>query len=338
MGLFNFGKSKEPIYNQKSIDKKALEGTASNPGNSSFTGKVQKSGGENTDEQLLYGVNYLVMRMEALNKEEVGISEYIEQMTQAYRDMGQVNKDIHQLNDEFSGLGRYAQNITEIMDRSDAVVGKTHHRVQALTDKMGEIDQQLVEITLVFQTLEENFSKIKKLSDGITGIASRTNLLALNASIEAARAGEAGRGFSVVAENIRELSGATTELVGGINDSINALYKSIDAVNQAIDSTKGKTAENAEFVNDVQQSFQEVADCTREVRDFSGRIVKGIETTSASVNEAASGANSLAGVVTSFKERIGELKRLMSKKNLISCSMVDFLQMMENMLKDRMHR
>ena len=120
---------------------------------------------------------------------------------------------------------------------------------------MDEINQQLSKITSEFQILEENFGKIRKMSDGITGIASRTNLLALNASIEAARAGEAGRGFSVVAENIRELSSATTELVGGINESISALYKSIDSVNQAIDATKGKTAENAAFVDGVQQSF-----------------------------------------------------------------------------------
>ena len=335
MGLFNFGKSREPLYNQRKAEAQPAAPVKRVP---SFIHQGTPSSTANTDEQLLYGVNYLVERMAALNKEEVGISEYVEAMTQTYRDIGQVNKNINQLNDEFSGLGRYAQNITEIMDRSDEVVDKTHKDVQSLTDKMDEINQQLSKITSEFQILEENFGKIRKMSDGITGIASRTNLLALNASIEAARAGEAGRGFSVVAENIRELSSATTELVGGINESISALYKSIDSVNQAIDATKGKTAENAAFVDGVQQSFQEVADCTKEVRDYSGKIITGIETTSNAVNDAASGADSIAGVVASFKEHIQELKGMLSKKTLISCSMVDFLQMMENMLKDRLRK
>ncbi len=340
MGWFNFGKSKEPIYNQRSQQKKEQQ-LLQKPAAQSVQTMVKASAapavpaGKNTDEQLLYGVNYLVERMDALNHEEVGISEYVEEMTKTYRDIGQVNKNISQLNEEFTGLGHYAQNITEIMDRSDAVVAKTDSSVQALSAKMAEIEQQLGGITAVFQNLEDNFGKIKKMSDGITGIASRTNLLALNASIEAARAGEAGRGFSVVAENIRELSGATTELVDGINTSINSLYKSIDDVSQAIEATKTKTSENTEFVSSVQQSFQDVADCTKEVRDFSGKIIEGIQTTSNAVNDAASGADSIAGVVNSFKEKIQGLKALMSKKNLISCSMVDFLQMMENMLKDR---
>ena len=68
----------------------------------------------------------------------------------------------------------------------------------------------------VFTALENNFDHIREMSNGITGIANRTNLLALNASIEAARAGEAGRGFSVVADQIRELSSSTKKLVDEI--------------------------------------------------------------------------------------------------------------------------
>ena len=144
MGLFNFGKSNEPLYNQRKAEAQPVAPVKRAP---SLVHQETSSAAANTDEQLLYGVNYLVERIAALNKEEVGISEYVEAMTQTYRDIGQVNKNINQLNDEFSGLGRYAQNITEIMDRSDEVVDKTHKDVQSLTDKMDEINQQLSKIT-----------------------------------------------------------------------------------------------------------------------------------------------------------------------------------------------
>lgn len=84
------------------------------------------------------------------------------------------------------------------------------------------------EMTKAFDQLESNFRNITEQTASITGISSRTNLLALNASIEAARAGEAGRGFSVVAEQIRELSSSTAALVSGIDATIKMLHETLE--------------------------------------------------------------------------------------------------------------
>lgn len=293
---------------------------------------------ERYDEQLLFGVNHLENKIEELMEEEVLISHYLEDVKNTYLEINRVNEAITKLNEDFSTFDKSAKNINQIMDSSDTVVAEMNQNVDVLSEKMSSINIHLDGVSTVFKTLENDFNKIKELSDGITGIAGRTNLLALNASIEAARAGEVGRGFAVVAENIRELSSATKELVDGIESSINTLYQSINNVNHEIEITKQTTRENVIFVNNVQKSFEEVTACTQEVRDFSKQIIDGIDHTSKKISGAATGVDSIADVVNSFGGKIDKLNKKMSMKSMIICSMIDFLQQMENLLKESLHK
>ena len=278
------------------------------------------------ERQIAYGIDYLDERMNELTQAETGIAEYVQKMQETYAGIGQVNKDFTYLNEHFNNLEEYAQNISTIMDKSKAVVSGAGNDIGALSEKMQEIEGKLDEITAVFQEVEGKFANIKKMSEGIEGIATSTNLLSLNASIEAARAGEAGRGFSIVAESIRELAASTKELVEGIDTNINALYQSIGEMSQAIEQTRQKTMENATFVAKVQESFADVTKSTESVGDYSHRIVEGIHKTSSMMDDVAEGAGSVGGLVTTMRQNIHGLKELMSEKNVIACSMIDFLR------------
>ena len=331
MGIFDFGKKKEPLYNQRTLDKKPQAAAAVQPVQERASDMSQMQ----TDKQIAYGIDYLDERMNELTQAEAGIAEYISKMQGTYDGIGQMNEDFTYLNAHFNDLEDYAQNISTIMDKSRLVVSDAGNSVGALTDKMQEIEGKLDEITAVFQELEEKFANIKKMSEGIEGIATRTNLLSLNASIEAARAGEAGRGFSIVAENIRELAASTKGLVEGIDTNISALYQSIGEMSQAIEQTRQKTLENAEFVSRVQASFEDVTQSTESVGDYSHRIVEGIHKTSSMMDSVAEGAGSVGGLVTSMRQNIHGLKELMSEKNVIACSMIDFLRQVKWLIMER---
>jgi methyl-accepting chemotaxis protein len=137
---------------------------------------------------------------------------------------------------------------------------------------------------------------------------------ALNASIEAARAGEAGRGFSVVAGEIRKLSSSTTELVSGIDGSVKTLYSSIELLREEIENTKIAISENFEYAQNIQENFKQVTDCTVEVKDFSKHIITGIEYASSEINGAATGVGSVAEFVDSFGDKLNKLNLRMSKR------------------------
>lgn len=135
------------------------------------------------------------------------------------------------------------QHATESMAKLEKVVGATN--------AVGEISSEVEKILINFK---EEFSRVKEETAKIKNITSQTNLLALNASIEAARAGEAGRGFSVVADEIRDLSSGTQTSSESIMDALHHLEETSDKMIKSVSKTLELIEDAAQGVNEVAQS------------------------------------------------------------------------------------
>jgi methyl-accepting chemotaxis protein len=122
----------------------------------------------------------------------------------------------------------------------DSIVGfeefatKTSETLRHFVDSVVENSRLAMNLVAMTDRITEQMREVRGMLGEIEGIAKQTNLLALNAAIEAARAGEAGRGFAVVADEVRDLSGRTSHFSQQIRNSLGGMQVTIDATEQAI--------------------------------------------------------------------------------------------------------
>lgn len=294
---------------------------------------------EDNEGYIKYGLDFLVKRMDFYMNEEINLSTCMDAISKqtdtAIEKLDDGKKDLETIHNSYSDLRSNADEIYAAMEESDQTIAQSDQNMQQLTTQIGNSRDQLSNMTDTFERLETDFNNITNLIADITGISSRTNLLALNASIEAARAGEAGRGFAVVAEQIRELSGSTASLVNGIETSINTLKSTLQSLQNEITKTSDMMQDNIEQASDMKQSIENVRICTDKVKQVSNTIVDSIIKNSNDVNDATNGIIQIKDAVQGIEEEVENLNRKSSKKSTALCEMDDILNQFHLLFKDK---
>lgn len=142
-----------------------------------------------------------------------------------------------------------------VINMSDNCSAKISESSKDMQDLVKEVEQT----TAIIEELSSQAGAVSSVLDVIEGIADQTNLLALNAAIEAARAGEAGRGFSVVADEVRTLATKTQESTHNINTIIKTLQKSADQAVTAMAEEVNITTKNAKQAEEAQMSLNSIS-------------------------------------------------------------------------------
>jgi len=178
-----------------------------------------------------------------------------------------------------------AQQVTASATRASHVAKEGNQAIETVNQQMNSIHTKVNDLAEVIKHLGDRSTEIGQIVQVITDIASQTNLLALNAAIEAARAGEQGRGFAVVADEVRKLAEQSSGSANQINELILLIREQMDKAVSSMDQVKAEVSEGMAAVNQAGTSFLHIQHSVDDVASQIQEVSAGAQQISASVDE-----------------------------------------------------
>jgi len=232
-----------------------------------------------------------------------------------------------------------SKNTTEAAERSKGAAAKSQEGSRLADDTsrgMEEIVQASSQTLQNIKNLAEKATAIGEIIKVIDDIADQTNLLALNAAIEAARAGEQGRGFAVVADEVRKLAERTTKATKEVADTIKGIQTDVSIANNQMEESgatvnKGKqlvvqtTASLNEIftaIEGVQEMMRQIATASEQQSAAAEQISKSVENVDRISKESSTGAEQAATAAEQLNRQTEELRKLVGEFKLANTASV----------------
>ncbi|MDO3385364.1 methyl-accepting chemotaxis protein [Gilvimarinus sp. SDUM040013] len=228
------------------------------------------------------------------------------------REMGNVDAMLNQVDDALQSIRTELDSLAgQTQDASTAARTGRHH-MQDVASQVTNLQAQISHSGQSMQELTVAADDIVAVVDTIQGVAEQTNLLALNAAIEAARAGEHGRGFAVVADEVRRLSASTHEATGEIQQLIDRLRQTVQSTASGLETEQVSASQCVQYTTTAQgaltsiqetveaveriigalaQSSEQECERTRTMRDLLANVLRTVEHTDQSIGSMADSAS-----------------------------------------------
>lgn len=198
-----------------------------------------------------------------------------------------------------SGAREISQSVLNIDKNAQSTLSNVRQAAQSVNELVAEVTQG----TETINSLKNHVTSIEPVLADINGIAEQTNLLALNAAIEAARAGEQGRGFAVVADEVRSLATRTQGSTNTIQQSITQLRSSADESVRVINNSMLKGTQTTEITSQAEESLHQVAIEISRLTQMNQQTSEAITHQEQSVTSIASSLSHLQALCQSAQEK-----------------------------------
>ncbi|WP_252272856.1 methyl-accepting chemotaxis protein [Pseudomonas subflava] len=227
----------------------------------------------------------------------LGINEQFERTDQ-------VATAMHEMSATAQEVARHAAEAAHAADDADSSARQggrvMESTIQTITGMRGEI----ASTAEVIRRLEADSARIGKVLEVIRGIAEQTNLLALNAAIEAARAGEQGRGFAVVADEVRTLAQRTAESTAEIHQIIDTVQTGALNAVRAIESGQSRSEEGVTQVTEAGAMLERITGAVEAIRDMNRQIATAAEEQTSVAEDISRNLTEITAIASSNQENV----------------------------------
>ncbi|MCC4797098.1 chemotaxis protein [Enterovibrio norvegicus] len=244
----------------------------------------------------------------------------------------QVTQDVvSKIDNMNSTVETVAESASEALSCTQKTNTQTVESKQKVKESVTSVNSLLQEITDMesdIQNMSENSEKIASVLTVIGDIAEQTNLLALNAAIEAARAGEQGRGFAVVADEVRALASRTQQSTSEINDMLQNLNAGTDNAVKSIENTKRSCLQSVEQTNLVDADLDVMAESVNEINHLNSNITEITNKQNQASHDISKSIHSISEMVeqlnVSGEATLSNVQRLSASNQQLSAAIAKF--------------
>ncbi|MDP4116608.1 MAG: methyl-accepting chemotaxis protein [Bacteroidota bacterium] len=309
-------------YLQRNVEKLLIEMEKFASGDLTVSVSLEKSG-DNVGK-LLDGFNKVVSNfreilvkvsesVQATSSSSAQISSSVEEMSAGAQEQSTQTAEVASSVEEMTQTILETSNHTrEVADKSQETAENARAGVAKVFDTkkgMDNIFASTEQTGKIISTLAQKTDQIGEITQVIDDIADQTNLLALNAAIEAARAGEQGRGFAVVADEVRKLAERTTKATKEIADTIKAIQDGVHEANVSMVEATKTVQVGLKLTEEVESSLKKIADDAISVNDLAAQVSASSEEQSKAAEEIS---RSIDGINTITQESANGVRQIAS--------------------------